>query len=110
MRASWSRRRRPRSTSTPTSARGGTTCNPGTASAPAWAWPGFCCQRYGVVTLPGTVFGDRPGNLTLRLATSRIYGNSADQQEKALEAADPLRHAPYGALARLAEILADLTG
>ena len=67
-------------------------------------------QRYGAVTLPGTVFGDRPANLTLRLATSRIYGNSADQQEKALEAADPLRHAPVAeALARLTEILADLT-
>jgi aspartate aminotransferase len=67
-------------------------------------------QRYGAVTLPGTAFGDRPGNLTLRLATARIYGNSADQQEAALEAADPLRHAPVAAaLARLTEILADLT-
>jgi aspartate aminotransferase len=67
-------------------------------------------QRYGAVTLPGTAFGDRPGNLTLRLATARIYGNSADQQEAALESADPLRHAPVaGALARLTEILADLT-
>jgi aspartate/methionine/tyrosine aminotransferase len=67
-------------------------------------------QRYGAVTLPGTAFGDRPGNLTLRLATARIYGNSADQQEAALESADPLRHAPVaGALARLTEILTDLT-
>ena len=67
-------------------------------------------KRYGAVTLPGTAFGDRPGNLTLRLATARIYGNSADQQEAALESADPLRHAPVaGALARLTEILADLT-
>jgi aspartate aminotransferase len=67
-------------------------------------------QRYGAVTLPGTAFGDRPGNLTLRLATARIYGNSADQQEAALESADPLGHAPVAvALARLTEILADLT-
>ena len=67
-------------------------------------------KRYGAVTLPGAAFGDRSGNLTLRLATARIYGNSADQQEAALEAADPLKHAPVaGALARLTEILADLT-
>ena len=67
-------------------------------------------QRHGAVTLPGTMFGDRPGNLTLRLATSRIYGNSAGQQEAALAAPDPLSHAPVAeALARLTEILADLT-
>jgi aspartate aminotransferase len=67
-------------------------------------------KRYGAVTLAGTAFGDRPGNLTLRLATARIYGTSADQQEKALAAADPLSHAPVAAaLARLTEILADLT-
>ena len=67
-------------------------------------------QRYGAVTLPGTAFGDRPGNLTLRIATARIYGECADQQEAALNAADPLAHPPIAtALARLTEILADLT-
>jgi len=66
-------------------------------------------QRYGAVTLPGTAFGDRPGNLTLRLATARIYGDTADQQEAALAAADPLTHPPVAAaLARLTEVLASL--
>jgi aspartate aminotransferase len=67
-------------------------------------------QRYGALTLPGTAFGDRPGNLTLRLATARIYGNSTEQQEAALAAADPLTHPPIAtALASLQEILANLT-
>jgi aspartate aminotransferase len=67
-------------------------------------------QRYGAVTLPGTAFGDRPGTLTLRLATARIYGNSADQQEAALTAPDPLAHPPIAtALASFREILASLT-
>jgi aspartate aminotransferase len=67
-------------------------------------------QRYGAVTLPGTAFGDRPSTLTLRLATARIYGKCADQQQGALDAANPLTHPPIAtALARLTEILADLT-
>jgi aspartate aminotransferase len=66
-------------------------------------------QRYGAVTLPGAAFGDRPSTLTLRLATARLYGNSADQQETALAAPDPLTHAPVAAaLAQFKEILADL--
>jgi aspartate aminotransferase len=66
-------------------------------------------QRYGAVTLPGTAFGDLPGNLTLRLATARIYGESADQQEAALAAPDPLTHPPVAsALAGFREILASL--
>jgi aspartate aminotransferase len=67
-------------------------------------------QQYGAVTLPGTAFGDRPGALTLRLATARIYGNSDDQREAALAASDPLTHPPIAAaLAGLREILASLT-
>jgi aspartate aminotransferase len=67
-------------------------------------------QRYGALTLPGSAFGDRPGNLTLRLATARIYGDSADQQEEAVAAADPLTHPPIAvALTRFKEILANLT-
>jgi aspartate aminotransferase len=66
-------------------------------------------QQYGAVTLPGTAFGDRPGTLTLRLATARIYGNNADQQEAALATPVPLTHPPIAtALARLKEILANL--
>jgi aspartate aminotransferase len=67
-------------------------------------------QRYGAVTLPGTAFGDQPATLTLRLATARIYGNGADEQEAALAASDPLTHAPIAAaLARFGEVLASLT-
>jgi aspartate aminotransferase len=67
-------------------------------------------QRFGAVTLPGTAFGDRPGTLTLRLATARIYGNSADQQEAALASTDPVTHPPIAtALAGFKEILASLT-
>jgi aspartate aminotransferase len=67
-------------------------------------------QRYGAVILPGTAFGDRPATLTLRLATARIYGNTADQQEAALAAADPLAHPPIAtALAQFKEILVSLT-
>jgi aspartate aminotransferase len=66
-------------------------------------------QCYGAVTLPGTAFGDQPGNLTLRLATACLYGSSADQQEAALAAADPLTHPPVAAaLAQFKEILASL--
>jgi aspartate/methionine/tyrosine aminotransferase len=66
-------------------------------------------QRFGALTLPGTAFGDRPGNLRLRLATARIYGDNPDQQEAALAAADPLTHPPIAAaLDRFKEILASL--
>jgi aspartate aminotransferase len=67
-------------------------------------------QRYGAVTLPGTAFGDRPSALTIRLATARLYGDSADQQEAALAAEDPLTHPPIAAaLAQFKELLANLT-
>jgi aspartate aminotransferase len=67
-------------------------------------------RRYGAVTLPGTAFGGRLGVLTLRLATGRLYGDTADEQEAALAAANPLTHRPIAtALARYEEILANLT-
>lgn len=67
-------------------------------------------QRYGAVTLPGTAVGDQPAALTLRLATARIYGTSADEQKAALAAPDPATHPPIAAaLARLGEVLASLT-
>ena len=60
--------------------------------------------------MPGIGFGDRAGTLTLRLATARIYGSSADQQEAALSAPDPLTHPPVStALAGFKAILASLT-
>jgi len=66
-------------------------------------------QRFGAVTLPGTAFGDRPSTLALRLATARLYGDTADEQETALAAADPLAHPPIAAaLTQFKEILASL--
>jgi hypothetical protein len=48
--------------------------------------------------------------LTVRLATALVYGDNDAEREGALEAPDPLQHPPIaGALARLEEILADLT-
>jgi aspartate aminotransferase len=46
-------------------------------------------RDYGVGTLPGSEFGDPAGALRLRIATSRLYGETAAQQEAALAADDP---------------------
>jgi aspartate aminotransferase len=67
-------------------------------------------HRYGAATLPGTAFGESRSVLTVRLATALVYGDNDAEREAALEAPDPLQHPPIaGALARLEEILADLT-
>jgi aspartate/methionine/tyrosine aminotransferase len=66
-------------------------------------------ERYGAGTLPGSAFGESPACLRLRLATGLLYGETDDQREKALTAADPLR-LPWisAALTRFGDILADL--
>jgi len=66
-------------------------------------------RRYGAATLPGSAFGEAPGALRLRLATSLLYGNTSRQQEAALTAPDPTA-LPWiaAALTQLGEILADL--
>jgi len=68
-------------------------------------------DRYGAGTLPGSVFGERSSSLRLRLATGLLYGDTDEQRERALHAADPLQ-LPWisAALHRLGEILADLAG
>jgi hypothetical protein len=54
--------------------------------------------------------GAEPGTLTLRLATARLYGATADEQETAVTAPDPLTYPPIAAtLARFRETLASLT-
>lgn len=70
---------------------------------------GLLLERYGAGTLPGSAFGEDATALRLRLATGLLYGETAAQREQALTAAEPLR-LPWiaGAMARLAEILADL--
>ena len=46
-------------------------------------------SHYGVGVLPGSAFGDPDEALRLRVATSRLYGEAAWQQEEALTADDP---------------------
>ncbi|MFJ3702327.1 MULTISPECIES: pyridoxal phosphate-dependent aminotransferase [Streptomyces] len=68
-------------------------------------------ERYGVGVLPGSAFGEHPRPLRVRVATSRLYGESDAQRTRALSSADPLR-LPWisASLERVAEVLADLTG
>ncbi|MDQ4052350.1 MAG: aminotransferase class I/II-fold pyridoxal phosphate-dependent enzyme [Actinomycetota bacterium] len=44
----------------------------------------------GIATLPGSAFGDATSALRLRVATSRLYGPTPEQQEDALTADRPL--------------------
>jgi aspartate aminotransferase len=68
-------------------------------------------NSYGAGTLPGSAFGESASCLRLRLATGLLYGDTDDQREQALAAADPLR-LPWisAALTRFSDILADLGG
>jgi aspartate aminotransferase len=68
-------------------------------------------DRYGAGTLPASAFGESPSCLRLRLATSQLYGDTDEQREQALAAADPLQ-LPWisAALTRFEEILTDLGG
>ncbi len=68
-------------------------------------------HRYGVGVLPGSAFGDDSPALRLRVATGLLYGNTEEEREAALGAAEPLKLPWIAAnLARLDEVLADLTG
>lgn len=46
-------------------------------------------QQHGITTLPGSAFGDRPWALTLRIATSQLYGSDDGQRDVALHHPDP---------------------
>jgi aspartate aminotransferase len=41
-------------------------------------------HEHGIATLAGTAFGDDPGKLSLRVATSMLYGTEPGQREQAL--------------------------
>ena len=61
--------------------------------------------------VPGSAFGDDSPALRLRVATGLLYGNTEEEREAALGAAEPLKLPWIAAnLARLDEVLADLTG
>ncbi|GAA2844425.1 aminotransferase class I/II-fold pyridoxal phosphate-dependent enzyme [Streptosporangium fragile] len=47
-------------------------------------------DRYGVGVLPGHAFGDDPAALRVRVATSLLYGETAERRLAALTAPDPL--------------------
>jgi aspartate aminotransferase len=66
-------------------------------------------DRYGAGTLAGSSFGEDATALRLRIATGLLYGESEEQQEAALAAADPTQLPWIGAaLTRFGEILADV--
>jgi len=66
-------------------------------------------NRYGAGTLPGSAFGEPASSLRLRVATGLLYGDTDEQREQALTAADPLQ-LPWisAAMTRFGDILADI--
>jgi aspartate aminotransferase len=68
-------------------------------------------DRYGVGVLPGSAFGDPPEALRLRVATSLLYGETAEQRLTAMSASEPAE-LPWiaAALDRMTEVLADIAG
>ena len=51
---------------------------------------GALLEGPGIATLPGSAFGEPHEALRLRVATSRLYGATREQQEAALASADPM--------------------
>jgi aspartate aminotransferase len=52
---------------------------------------GLLLRRYGIGVLEGSAFGEPAEALRVRMATSRLYGDTAALQEAALTSDDPLR-------------------
>jgi aspartate aminotransferase len=72
---------------------------------------GVLLDKYGVVVLPGSAFGEDSGRLRLRVATSMLYGDTGTERTAALNSPDPCALRWIAAsLARLEEVLAALTG
>ncbi|WP_284117235.1 pyridoxal phosphate-dependent aminotransferase [Streptomyces fragilis] len=68
-------------------------------------------SRWGGGVLAGTAFGEPGHSLRLRLATSRLYGDTDAERWAALSAPDPLA-LPWieASLQRIGHVLAELTG
>ncbi|MCX3061912.1 pyridoxal phosphate-dependent aminotransferase [Streptomyces beihaiensis] len=66
-------------------------------------------ERHGVGLLPGTAFGEDDSSLRIRVATSRLYGETEAERFEALAADDPTR-LPWikASLDRIAEVLTDI--
>jgi aspartate aminotransferase len=67
-------------------------------------------RDYGLGVLPGSAFGDDGSRLRLRVTTGMLYGDTDTERTIALNSADPCS-LPWiaASLARLEEVLADLT-
>ncbi|MEU0686969.1 pyridoxal phosphate-dependent aminotransferase [Streptomyces uncialis] len=67
-------------------------------------------DRHGMGVLPGSAFGEPAGSLRIRVATSRLYGDTAERRERALTASDPLQ-LPWvrASLDRIEEVLTQVT-
>ncbi|HEV8221822.1 MAG TPA: pyridoxal phosphate-dependent aminotransferase [Streptosporangiaceae bacterium] len=65
-------------------------------------------DRYGAGVLPASAFGEDPAALRVRVATGLLYGDTDEQREEALAAADPVA-LPWiaTALDRIGAMLAD---
>jgi aspartate aminotransferase len=71
---------------------------------------GLLVERYGVGLLPASAFGEPAESLRLRVATSRLYGDTEERCQAALRADDPLAlDWVRASLDRVEEVLADLT-
>ncbi|MBO0806620.1 MAG: aminotransferase class I/II-fold pyridoxal phosphate-dependent enzyme, partial [Nocardiopsaceae bacterium] len=70
---------------------------------------GLLLDRYGIGVLPGSAFGDKAEALRMRVATTRLYGETPSRQEAALAASNPAA-LPWVAsgLDWISESLADL--
>ncbi|MCQ4211512.1 pyridoxal phosphate-dependent aminotransferase [Streptomyces longispororuber] len=68
-------------------------------------------ERHGIATLPGSAFGEPDTALTLRLATSLLYGSTPQERQRALTAEQP-QTLPWiaPALTRIGDALGELTG
>ena len=60
---------------------------------------GLLLRQYGLGVLPGSAFGDQPWRLRLRVATALLYGETDEQRNAALNAAE-LRRPVRAALDR----------
>ncbi len=67
-------------------------------------------EEHGIAVLPGQAFGDLPSTMTIRVATSLLYGTTPQQQRAALAAEEP-EALPWiaDALAQLRRELSTLT-
>ncbi|MFD8250778.1 pyridoxal phosphate-dependent aminotransferase [Streptomyces werraensis] len=75
------------------------------------ALAGLLLDRHGVGVLPASAFGEPGRPLRIRLATSRLYGDTDERRTAALTAEDPLA-LPWirAGVDRLGEVLTTVTG